>query len=76
MKINAKTILGNAGRKLLNPFKYRRYMKTAKERQKVTTVADNAQLQLYSKMLPGDVLHYGYFDEPEVSPEEIPGSKY
>ena len=40
-------------------------------RRRVPTVHANAQLLLYSRMLPGDFLHYGYFDDPEVVPEQI-----
>lgn len=35
------------------------------------TVAANAQLQLYSRMLPGDFLHYGYFDDPDTPGEAV-----
>jgi len=31
----------------------------------------NAQLKLYNRMLPGDFLHYGYFDDPDTPPETI-----
>ncbi len=31
----------------------------------------NTQLDLYSQVLPGDFLHYGYFDDASVSPERI-----
>lgn len=39
--------------------------------RRVPTVHGNAQLLLYSRMLRGDFLHYGYFDDPEVAPERI-----
>lgn len=39
--------------------------------RRVPTVHGNAQLQLYSRMLPGDFLHYGYFDDPDTPAEEI-----
>jgi 2-polyprenyl-3-methyl-5-hydroxy-6-metoxy-1,4-benzoquinol methylase len=32
---------------------------------------DDAQLALYSQILPSDFLHYGYFDDPTRRPEEI-----
>ena len=31
----------------------------------------NAQLRLYNRMLPGDFLHYGYFDDPGQRPETV-----
>lgn len=39
--------------------------------RRVPTVHANAQLRLYNRMLPGDFLHYGYFDDPEVPPERV-----
>ena len=39
--------------------------------RRVPTVHANAQLLLYNRMLPGDFLHYGYFDDPGVAPERI-----
>jgi SAM-dependent methyltransferase len=32
---------------------------------------DDAQLTLYAQILPGDFLHYGYFDDPTVRPETL-----
>ena len=33
--------------------------------------ADDPQLQLYSELLPGDFLHYGFFDDVTLSPDRI-----
>lgn len=40
-------------------------------RKKTQRVFDDAQLKLYSKLLPGGFLHYGYFDNPAIEPMEI-----
>jgi cyclopropane fatty-acyl-phospholipid synthase-like methyltransferase len=32
---------------------------------------NDSQLQLYSRILPGEFLHYGYFDDPETQPQDI-----
>lgn len=32
---------------------------------------DDPQLKLYSELLPGGFLHYGYFDDPEVTPDLV-----
>ena len=32
---------------------------------------DDAQLKLYAEILPGDFLNYGYFDDPNVMPEQL-----
>src|SRR4051794_33265606 len=32
---------------------------------------DDAQLKLYAEVLPGDFLHFGYFEQPNVAPEDM-----
>lgn len=32
---------------------------------------DDAQLKLYSQLLPKDFLHYGYFENPDIHPHDI-----
>jgi len=32
---------------------------------------DDVQLRLYSEILPGDFLNYGFFDEPDIAPEKL-----
>src|SRR4051812_26145264 len=32
---------------------------------------DDAQLALYSQILPSDFLHYGFFDDPDIRPEDM-----
>ena len=39
--------------------------------KRAPTAEENAQLLLYSRMLSGDFLHYGYFDDPDTPPEQI-----
>lgn len=70
-KFDTKVLLKSCGKKLLHPIRFRRYMQAARTRGKVGTVADNPQLKLYAKILPGDFLHYGYFDDPNIKPQEI-----
>lgn len=36
-----------------------------------TKAADDAQLRLYSEILPGDFLNYGFFDDPDIAPEKL-----
>ena len=62
-----KQILGRA----LLPHHVVRWMRRRRTHQRVPTVHANAQLLLYNRMLPGDFLHYGYFDDPEAPPETI-----
>ena len=40
-------------------------------RKKVNRTYDDAQMKLYHQLLPGDFLHYGYFDDPLIKPQDI-----
>lgn len=62
-----KQILGRA----LLPHHVVRWIRRRRSHRRVPTVHANAQLLLYNRMLPGDFLHYGYFDDPETRPEEV-----
>lgn len=59
-----------AGR-LLNPINWYRIYALQRNRKRQPRVYDDAQLKLYHRLLPGDHLHYGYFDDPAVKPEDI-----
>jgi SAM-dependent methyltransferase len=58
-------------KKVVNPFELVKIIKLQRNRKKVERVRDDAQLKLYSQILRGDFLHYGYFDDPTVQPEDI-----
>lgn len=58
------------GRALL-PHHVFRWLRRRRVHRRVPTVHANAQLALYNRMLPGDFLHYGYFDDPDTPPETI-----
>ncbi len=62
-----KQILGRA----LLPHHIVRWIRRRRTHRRVPTVHANAQLLLYNRMLPGDFLHYGYFDDPETPPERV-----
>lgn len=62
-----KEILGRA----LLPHHVARRLRRSRAHRRVPTVHANAQLLLYNRMLPGDFLHYGYFDDPETPAEAI-----
>jgi len=47
------------------------WMRRRRLHRRVPTVHANAQLRLYNRMLPGDFLHYGYFDDPGQRPETV-----
>lgn len=62
-----RQILGRA----LLPHHVVRWIRRRRTHRRVPTVHANAQLLLYNRMLPGDFLHYGYFEDPETPPETI-----
>ncbi|MDE2982151.1 MAG: hypothetical protein OXU74_13255 [Gemmatimonadota bacterium] len=62
-----KQVLGRA----LLPHHVFRWLCRRRVHRRVPTVHANAQLKLYNRMLPGDFLHYGYFDDPDTPPETI-----
>ncbi len=47
------------------------WVRRLRRHRRVPTVHANAQLKLYNRILPGDFLHYGYFDDPDTPPETI-----
>ena len=64
-------ILSPLLKKILNPVEVYRIAKLQRNRKNIARVRDDAQLKLYSQILKGDFLHYGYFDNPEIKPEDI-----
>lgn len=64
-------ILSPLLKKILNPVEVYRIAKLQRNRKNIARVRDDAQLKLYSQILKGDFLHYGYFDNTEIKPEDI-----
>ncbi|MDI9337250.1 MAG: class I SAM-dependent methyltransferase [Alphaproteobacteria bacterium] len=48
-----------------------RVIKLQKNRKNYDRATDDAQLKLYHNMLPGDFLHYGYFNNPDINPLDM-----
>jgi len=70
-RLSGSWILGQLLGRALLPHHVVRWIRRRMMRRRVPTVHANAQLLLYNRMLPGDFLHYGCFDDPEVAPERI-----
>ncbi|MXW16668.1 MAG: hypothetical protein F4123_12895 [Gemmatimonadetes bacterium] len=70
-RLTGSWILGQLLGRALLPHHVVRWMRRRRMHRRVPTVHGNAQLLLYKRMLRGDFLHYGYFDDPEVAPEEV-----
>lgn len=64
-------IAGSILKKFINPVSLVRIIRMQRRRKKVARVYDDAQLKLYARILKGDFLHYGYFDDPTVQPQDI-----
>jgi len=58
-------------KKLINPVELYRIINLQRNRKKVERSRDDAQLKLYSEILKGDFLHYGYFDDISINPQDI-----
>jgi cyclopropane fatty-acyl-phospholipid synthase-like methyltransferase len=63
----ASSLLG----RVLHPGHLVRAAKLQLKRKAHRHTFDDAQLALYSQIMPSDFLHYGYFDDAGVLPEEI-----
>jgi cyclopropane fatty-acyl-phospholipid synthase-like methyltransferase len=66
-----KKVLPLILKKFINPIHLARVIRLQRNRKKVQRVYDDAQLKLYHQILPGDYLHYGYFDDPTIHPLDI-----
>jgi cyclopropane fatty-acyl-phospholipid synthase-like methyltransferase len=58
-------------KQLLNPATWIRAYKFHKKNSKFDKSQYDLELYLYSKILKNDMLHYGYFDNPEVEADTI-----
>ena len=63
----ASTIL----KRLFLPPHIFRVIRLQRNRKKHDRSADDAQLKLYHDILPGDYLHYGYFENPDIHPLDM-----
>lgn len=57
--------------KLISPKTYWRLIEISKKKKRGTKIEVDTTLQLYSKIFPGDFLHFGYFENDQCSPEEM-----
>jgi hypothetical protein len=57
--------------KFINPINLFKIIKLQRNKKRVARVRDDAQLKLYSLILKSDFLHYGYFEDPEIKPQDI-----
>ena len=70
-RIRSSWIVRQILARALLPHHLAAWLRRRRRRRPVPSVHADAQLRLYNRMLPGDFLHYGYFDDPETPAEEI-----
>lgn len=70
-KLSAGWILKRLLARLFNPRHIFQMIRIARSKGQNLRSAGDAQLNLYSKILPADFLHYGYFDDPGQHPSTI-----
>ena len=64
-------IVSNIVKRFIYPQHLWRVIQLQRNRKKVNRTFDDAQLKLYHQLLPGDFLHYGYFTDPAIKPQDI-----
>lgn len=57
--------------RVANPVQWARAIRLHRDRKAHRHTFDDAQLALYARILPSDFLHYGYFEDPELRPEDM-----
>ncbi|HEB33248.1 MAG TPA: methyltransferase domain-containing protein [Spirochaetes bacterium] len=70
-KISAKLLFKKVLLKLLSPKSLRHLITLSINKKKIKRPRIDVTLKLFSKILPGDFLHYGYFEDVNRSPEDI-----
>ena len=70
-RIKASWVLKELFVRTLGPSHIVDRMRLRRAHRKTPTVRANSQLDLYSRMLPGDFLHYGYFEDPDVPADSL-----
>ena len=70
-KVRVGKLVKSVLKRLIHPHHLWRAFKLQRGRKRVRRVYSDPQLKLYSKLLPGGFLHYGYFDDPATPPQEI-----
>ena len=70
-KFKARKIIGSSLKRVIYPQHLWRVVKLQRGRKRVRQAHNDLQLKLYSEILPGDFLHYGYFDDPQIQPQDI-----
>jgi SAM-dependent methyltransferase len=65
------SIVSGILKRFLLPHHLYQVIKLQRTRKKKARVFDDAQLKLYAQLIPGGFLHYGYFENPTIKPEDM-----
>lgn len=70
-KITAGMLARDFFGRALHPRHLYRAYRLHRQRKAQRRALDDAQLALYARLFPTGFLHYGYFDDPDVRPEDL-----
>jgi cyclopropane fatty-acyl-phospholipid synthase-like methyltransferase len=70
-KLRAGPIIGGAARRVVNPVHLWHATRLQFAHWRNGKAKEDARLKLYSEILPGDFLHFGFFENPDRRPEDI-----
>jgi SAM-dependent methyltransferase len=70
-KVKNGTLVYDVLKRVFYPGHIYKVIKLQRNKNTTDRVFDDAQLKLYTTIIPGDFLHYGYFDDPLISPLDI-----
>ena len=70
-KISATKTASGLFKRALSARRLRGARRLHRSQKAITRVRDDDQLKLYGELLPGGFLHYGFFEDTQVSPREI-----
>ena len=71
LRLTGARVIGEILARTFLPHHLARRIARRRLHRRFPTRAKNTQLDLYSRMLPDDFLHYGYFNDPDRPPERI-----
>lgn len=70
-KITARSAVISLAQRALTPRNWGPFIKYLRRRSKSDKGADDAQLELFSQIMPGGFLNYGYSEDPSLPPEKL-----
>ncbi|HEB30765.1 MAG TPA: class I SAM-dependent methyltransferase [Spirochaetes bacterium] len=69
--MEVKNLVKGIVKKLINPVSLFKLLRIQRQKKKRKSVFVDKDLQLLSQLAPGGFLHYPYFPDPDIDPEDI-----